>query len=422
MYTRRRFLSHTALIPILSAARPFLGAATPQERPNLPSRLPAPEISAKARAVHKRAFVFDGHVHALDREFYQGGSFGARKEDGYWDLPRAREGGVDAFFMSIYIPEEYYPSRFETKQALRRIEHALQQVEQNRGQVELALNASDVRSIHAKGKMAAILDIEGSYDLDGDLGVMQEMYRLGVRSAQLSAHNWNQYYADACCSKPQWNGLTSRGREVVHEMNRLGMVINISHASPEASLQAIDASAQPIIATHNGMRNTVNIPRNMPDEVLKALTAKGGVFGFQIGNEFHSPTEYAYQTEHEKHAFWDTSTVAAKVKGKTIYEVDEIVGSQFPRVGPDVPDSVRMTEDQWVAVVDKAIAMVGEDHVALGTDFDGGPNLPRGMRDTRDLAMVTDAMLRCGYSEERIDKFWGGNLLRLFDQVTRKRS
>jgi membrane dipeptidase len=422
MYTRRRFLSHTALIPFLSAARPFLGTATPQERPNLPSRLLAPEISAKARAVHKRAFVFDGHVHALDREFYQGGSFGARKDDGYWDLPRAREGGVDAFFMSIYIPEEYYPSRFETKQALRRIEHALQQVEQNGGQVELALNASDVRSIHAKGKIAAILDIEGSYDLDGDLGVMEEMYRLGVRSAQLSAHNWNQHYADACCSKPQWNGLTSRGREVVHEMNRLGMVINVSHASPEASLQAIDASAQPIIATHNGMRNTLNIPRNMPDEVLKALTAKGGVFGFQIGNEFHSPTEYAYQTEHEKHAFWDTSTVAAKVKGKTIYEVDEIVGSQFPRVGPDVPDLVRMTEDQWVAVVDKAIAMVGEDNVALGTDFDGGPNLPRGMRDTRDLAMVTDAMLRRGYSEERIDKFWGSNLLRLFDQVTRKRS
>jgi membrane dipeptidase len=422
MYTRRRFLTHTALFSILSAARPLLRVAAAQERPNLPSRLPAPEISAKARAIHKKAFVFDGHVHALDREFYKGGSFGTRKEDGYWDLPRAKEGGVAAFFMSIYIPEEYYPSRFETKQALRRIEHALQQVEQNRDQVELALNAADIKAIHAKGKIAAVLDVEGSYDLDGDLGVMQEMYRLGVRSAQLSAHNWNQFYADACCSKPQWNGLTSHGREVVHEMNRLGMVINVSHASPEATLQAIDASAQPIIATHNGMRNTVDIPRNMPDEVLKALAAKGGVFGFQIGNEFHSPTEYAYQTEHEKHAFWDTSTVAAKVKGKTIYEVDEIVGAQFPRVGPDVPDSVRMTEDQWVAVVDKAIAMVGEDHVALGTDLDGGPNLPRGMRDTRDLAMITDAMLRRGYSEERIDKFWGGNLLHLFDKVTQKGS
>jgi membrane dipeptidase len=420
MYTRRRFLSHTALIPITFATSPLLRIAAAQESVNLPSRLPAPAISVKARAVHKRAFVFDGHVHALDREFYKGGSIGTRKEDGYWDLPRAKEGGVGAFFMSIYIPEEYYPSRFETKQALRRIEHALEQLEQNRDRVELALNASDIKTIRAKGKIAAVLDVEGSYDLDGDLGVMQEMHRLGVRSAQLSAHNWNQYYADACCSKPQWNGLTSHGREVVHEMNRLGMVINVSHASAEATLQAIDASSHPIVATHNGMRSVVNIPRNMPDDVLKALAAKGGVFGFQIGNEFHSPTEYAYQTEHEKHAFWDTSTVEAKVKGKTIYEVDEIVGPQFPRVGPDVPDSVRMTEDEWVAVVDKAITLVGEEHVALGTDFDGGPNLPRGMRDTRDLPMITDAMLRRGYSEERIDKFWGGNLLHLFDQVTRK--
>jgi membrane dipeptidase len=198
------------------------------------------------------------------------------------------------------------------------------------------------------------------------------------------------------------------------------MVINVSHASPEATLQAIDASSHPVIATHNGMRNMVNIPRNMPDEVLKRLAAKGGVFGFQIGNEFHSATEYVYQTEHEKRTFFDTSTVAKKVEGKTIYEVDKIVGPQFPRVGPDVPDSVRMTEDEWVGVVNKAIEMVGEDHVALGTDFDGGPNLPRGMRDTRDLPMITDAMLRRGYSEERIDKFWGGNLLRLFSQVTQK--
>jgi membrane dipeptidase len=130
-------------------------------------------------------------------------------------------------------------------------------------------------------------------------------------------------------------------------MNLLGMVINVSHASPEATLQAIDASSHPVIATHNGMRNMVNIPRNMPDDVLKNLAAKGGVFGFQIGNEFHSATEYAYQTEHEKRTFFDTSTVAKKVEGKSIYEVDKIVGPQFPRVGPDVPDSVRMTEDEW---------------------------------------------------------------------------
>ena len=417
MLNRRRFLRYAALTPVMAASPQLLRSAFAMDVDG-----PAPEVSARARAVHKRALVFDGHVHALDREFYQGGSFGDRKPDGYWDLPRAREGGVGAFFLSVYIPEEYYPGRFETKQTLRRIEHALQQVELNRDKVELALGADDIERIRSKGKMAAVLDIEGSYDLDGDLGVLGEMYRLGVRSAQLSAHNWNQHYADACCSPAQWHGLTDHGREVVHEMNRLGMVINVSHASDESTSQAIDASADPIIATHNGMRSVVDIPRNMPDWLLKKMAAKGGVFGFQIGNEFHSPIEYAYQTEHAHHAVFDTSSVRQEVEGKTIEEVDKMVGPQFPRVGPAVPDSVRLTADGWVAVVDRAIQLVGEDHVSLGTDFDGGPNLPRGMRDVRDLPMITDAMLRRGYSESRIDKFWGGNLLRVFREITQKKN
>ena len=415
MLTRRRFLGYSAMAPAVMACYPLLGSATELTDP-------APHISAKALGIHRRALVFDGHVHALDREFYQGGSMGTRKSNGYWDLPRAREGGVGAFFMSLYIPEEYYPGRFETKQALRRIDHALQQLELNRDTVELALNADDILRIRAKGKMAAVMDIEGSYDLDGDLGVLHDLYRLGLRSAQLSAHNWSQHYADACCSPPETHGLTDHGRELVHEMNRLGVVINVSHASDDTISQAIDASSDPIVATHHGLRSVNNIPRNMPDWLVKKMAAKGGVFGLQIGNEFHSPTEYAYQTEHAKRAFWDTSAVRTEVQGLTIYEIDKLVAPEFPRVGLDVPDSVRMTPDEWVGIVDKVIQMVGEDHVSIGTDFDGGPNLPRGMRDTRDLPLITEAMVRRGYTEERIDKFWGGNLLRLFRQVTQKHS
>jgi membrane dipeptidase len=415
MLTRRRFLGYSAMAPAMMACHPLLAAATELTDP-------APHISAKALAIHKRALVFDGHVHALDREFYQGGSMSTRKSNGYWDLPRAREGGVGAFFMSLYIPEEYYPGRFETKQALRRIDHALQQLELNRDTVELALNADDILRIRAKGKMAAVMDIEGSYDLDGDLGVLHDLYRLGLRSAQLSAHNWSQHYADACCSPPETHGLTDHGREVVHEMNRLGVVVNVSHASDDTISQAIDASSDPIVATHHGLRSVNNIPRNMPDWLVKKMAAKGGVFGLQIGNEFHSPTEYAYQTEHAKRAFWDTSAVRTEVQGMTIYEVDKLIAPEFPRVGLDVPDSVRMTPDEWVGIVDKVIQLVGEDHVSIGTDFDGGPNLPRGMRDTRDLPLITEAMVRRGYTEERIDKFWGGNLLRLFREVTQKHS
>ena len=375
MLTRRRFLGYTALAP--AALRSTFWAN------------PAPQISARAWAVHKRALVFDGHVHALDREFYHGGSMGTRQHDGQWDLPRAREGCVSAFFLSVFIPEEYYPGRFETRQAFRRVDHALRQLQMNSDKIALALNADDVERIHAQGKMAAVLDIEGSYDLDGDLGILRDLYRLGLRSAQLSAHNWNQNYADSCCSPAKWNGLTTHGRDVIREMNRLGMVINVSHSSDDTVSQAIDVSDGPVVATHHGLRSINNIPRNMPDWLLKKLAAKGGIIGFQIGSEFNYPREFAYITAHQKKTFWDTTSIPDRVKGKTIYEVDQLVG---------------------------------DDHVAIGTDFDGGPTLARGMRDVRDLPMITEAMLRRGYSEERIDKFWGGNLLRVFRQITQNRA
>jgi membrane dipeptidase len=399
MLTRRKFLGYSVVAPAL--LRPALWGD---------------QVSARALDVHQRALVFDGHVHALDREFYHGGSMGTRVPEGQWDLQRAREGGVSAFFLSVFIPEEYYPGRFETKQAFRRVDHALHQLQENSKLVELALNAEDVERIRAEGKMAAVLDIE-----DGDLGVLRDLYRLGLRSAQLSAHNWNQHYADSCCSAAQWKGLTSHGRDVIREMNRLGMVINVSHSADDTISQTIDVSDGPVVATHHGLRSVNNIPRNMPDWLLKKLAAKGGVFGFQIGSEFSYPKEFAYVTEHAKKTFWDTASIPERVKGKTIYEVDALVAPQFPMLGAKVPDSVMMAVDDWVAVVDRAIQLVGEDHVAIGSDFDGGPTLARGMRDVRDLPMITDAMLRRGYSEERIDKFWGGNLLRVFRQVTSKR-
>jgi membrane dipeptidase len=416
MLSRRRFLGYTALVP--AALHPSLWSQAASQGADQS----APQISARAREIQKRALVFDGHVHALDREFYNGGSMGTRTLEGQWDLQRAKEGGVGAFFLSIYVPEEYLPSRFETKQAFRRVDHALRQLEMNPDLVELALNADDIVRIRAKGKIAAVLDIEGSYDLDGDLSILRDLYRLGLRSAQLSAHNWDQNYADSCCSPPKSHGLSDHGRDVIHEMNRLGMVINVSHSSDETISQAIDISDAPVVATHHGLRSVNNIPRLMPDDLLKKLAAKGGVFGFQIGSEFNHLVEYQWLTAQRGKTFFDTTSIPDKVRGKTIYELDQSMAKQFPMLGARVPDSVAMTVDDWVGVVDKAIQLVGEDHISIGTDFDGGPTLARGMRDVRDLPMITDAMLRRGYSEERIDKFWGGNLLRVFRQITQKRA
>ena len=376
------------------------------------------QISPQAREIHNRALVFDAHIHAIDREFYNGGDIGTRKTNGQFDLPRAHDGGLGALFFSLYVSEDYYPARLETKQALRVIDFGLSQLRKNHDRIELALNANDVERIHRSGKIAAVLDMEGSYDLDGDLGVLRDLYRLGLRSAQLSAHNRPNHYADSCCSPPQWHGLNEQGRALIHEMNRLGMVINVSHASDEAISQAVDVSSDPVMATHHGMRSVNDIPRNMPDWLMKKLAAKGGVIGFQIGNEFHNPKEFAYRAAHSGGAFWKPSDKQQEEAQMTVQQIDQMIAPLFPMDAFNVPEELKFTPDDWVGVVDRAIHLIGEDHVALGSDFDGGPTPPRGMRDVSDLPLITAAMVRRGYSEQRIDKFLGGNVLRVFRQVT----
>jgi membrane dipeptidase len=262
------------------------------------------------------------------------------------------------------------------------------------------------------------MDLEGGFDLDGDLSVLRTLYRLGLRSFQLPAHNWTNGFADSCCAPARWNGLNDRGRAVIREANRLGMVINVSHGSDETISQAIDASSDPILATHHGLRSFNDIPRTMPDGLLKKLAARGGVIGFHLGNEFHNVKVFKWRTERAGRTFWDTSGIGRKEANMTIEAIDALVAPQFPMIGVDAPDDIRFTPYEWLAVVDRAIQLVGEDHVMLGSDFDGGPTLPRGMRDVSDLPMLTAAMLQRKWSEARIRKFLGGNLLRVVRQVT----
>jgi membrane dipeptidase len=379
-----------------------------------------PQASERGRKLHQDALVFDGHIHMINRQFYLGGDIGDRFQDGQVDLPRLREGGVDALLFSLFVTEEYYPPRYETKQALRLIDLALEQLKRNARTIELAATASEIERINKQGRIAAVLDLEGGFDLDGDLGVLRDLYRLGLRAAQLPAHNWANNFADSCCAPAKWHGLNERGRAVIREMNRLGILINISHASDETMDQAIEISSDPLVATHHGLRSFNNIPRTMPDSLLKKLAARGGVIGFHMGNEFHNVRMFEWRSKQAGKPFWDTSAIGKKEAALSIEAIDRLVAPQFPMVGLNPPDELLMTVDEWVNVVDRAIQVAGEDHVALGSDFDGGPTPPRGMRDVRDLALVTDAMLRRGYSEERIRKFLGGNLLRVFRQVTEK--
>ena len=366
--------------------------------------------------LHREAFVMDAHVHVMTRQLLEGIDIGDRYPDGHIDLPRAREGGIDAMFFSVYTPEPYYPARYEVKNTLRVIELALEQIEKNKNVIELALNASDIDSITRAGKIAAFLDLEGPFDIDGDLHLLRAFHRMGLRSLQLTAHNYTNNFVDSCCDISKWNGLSDHGRKVVREMNRLGIVINVAHASEDSILQIVEASSDPVIFTHGGFRHFVDIPRCISDKAAKAIAAKGGVIGLQFGNTFNNPKFFEWKNKTPPAA--DISTKLGKYASMPIAEIDkeEARGLPFVYKG-ELPNEYRMTMDDFARVIDYGVQLVGEDHIALGSDFDGGPPLPQGMEDISDYPEMTKAMQRLGYSESRIKKILGLNLLRVIRAV-----
>jgi len=250
--------------------------------------------------------------------------------------------------------------------------------------------------------------------------VLQRLYKMGLRSAQLPAHNWANNFADSCCAKRKWNGLNAHGAEIVAEMNRLGMLINVSHASDETIEQVLKISTDPVLATHHGMRALNGIPRNMPDALMKKLADKDGVIGFHIGNEFHNRPMFDWRTKQVGRPFWDMSAVGEKERKLSIEDIDRMVAPSFPMMGTNAPDDILMSPEEWIDVIERAISVVGEDHVMLGSDWDGGPTPPRGMKDIADMPRLTQAMLNRKWSETRIRKFLGGNLERVFRQVCKK--
>ncbi len=374
-------------------------------------------LLAPSQDLHRDALVLDAHVHVMSRQLLEGSDIGQRYEDGHVDLPRAREGGVNAMFFTVYTPEPYYPARHEVKNTLRVLELARDQIERNYQAIELALGAADIERIVASGKIAAFLDLEGAFDLDGDLLVLRALYRLGLRSAQLTAHNFTNGFADSCCDSSKWNGLNARGRRVVAEMNNLGMVINVAHGSEQTILQTVEASADPVVYTHGGFRHFVNIPRCISDHAAKAIAAKGGVIALQFGNTFNNPKFFEWRNQQPPVA--DISSKLGRFASMSLEQIDAHERAALPFVYKgELPKKYRMTPKQFAKVIDYGVRLVGEDHIALGSDFDGGPPLPQGMEDISDYSEMTKAMQAIGYSDERVRKILGGNLLRVIRQVT----
>jgi membrane dipeptidase len=361
----------------------------------------------------------DGHEHVMTRQLLQGVDIGQRYPDGHVDLPRAREGGIDAMFFSVYTPEPYYPARHEVKNTLRVVALALEQIEKNRDTIELARTASDIERIHRSGKMAAFLDLEGGFDLDGDLHVLRALHRLGLRSLQLTAHNETNAFIDSCCDERRHSGLNEHGRALVREMNRLGMVINLAHASEEAMLQTVQTSSSPVIYSHGGFRHFVDLTRCITDRAAKAIAAKGGVIGLQFGNTFNNPKYFEWTGRRSPAG--RARAGASRFASMSLAEVDREVAKGLPYVyRGQIPADIQMGTDQLARVIDYAVGLIGEDHIALGSDFDGGPPLPNEMQDISDYPEITKALQRLRYSEQRIRKILGLNWLRVIREVTER--
>lgn len=415
---RRDVIKSLTLLPLAGNFPIDALATVPVSGNNVLSNLPAATQNKPMPDLHRKAFVMDGHTHVMTRELLMGTDIGQRYPDGNVDLPRAKEGGVDAMFFSVYTPEHYYPGRFEVKNTFRVVNLALDQIEKNNRVIELALNASDIERINKKGKMAAFLDLEGPWDMDGDINLLRALYRLGLRGIQLTAHNTTNAFIDTCNDVRRWGGINDLGRDIIREMNDLGMVINIAHASNEAILQTAEASKHPVIYSHGGFYGIVPHPRCITDEAAKAVASKGGVIGIHFGSLFNNPKYWAWQKTQNTPRETKPTTVQASPL-KTIEDVDREVRKEVPlNFRGTIPDEYWMHVDQLAKVIDYGVNLVGEDHMAIGSDMDGGPELPREIKDISDFPQITMAMQRLGYSDQRIKKILGLNWLRVIREVT----
>jgi membrane dipeptidase len=420
---RRDVIKSLTFLPVAgSVFSPKSRLAAPAAGSNRPS---TPLQNSPMPELHRQAFVMDGHTHVMTRELLMNTDIGQRYRDGNVDLPRAKEGGVDAMFFSVYTPENYYPGRFEIKNTFRVVELALDQIKKNSSVIELAINGSEIERINKSGKIAAFLDLEGGYDLHGDLYLLRALYRLGLRSMQLTAHNTTNAFIDACNDVYTWGGINDHGKAVIKEMNDLGMVINVAHASNDAIIQSVAASRHPVIYSHGGFFSIVDHPRCISDEAARAVAAKGGVIGIHFGSLFNNPKYWQWQRPNNPvrpQPVPQPTTpriFSSHVTAQTIEDVDKELAQTVPlNFRGTIPDEYWMHVDQLARVIDYGITLVGEDHIGLGSDLDGGPELPREIKDISDYPQITIAMQKLGYSDQRIKKILGLNWLRVIRQVT----
>jgi membrane dipeptidase len=372
-------------------------------------------VSAHAKEVHDRAIVIDTHADSPQRMLSEKGfDFGVRHTNGNLDIPRMREGGLDAEFFSIWVPSELTGPP-AVKKAMDLIDAVRETVRAHPDDLMLATTAADIRRAAGEHKLAALMGMEGGHMIDDDLRLLRSYAALGVRYLTLT-HFKNNNWADSSTDKPAHNGLTPFGKDVVRELNRLGVMVDISHVADKTFYDAIATSTAPVIASHSSCRAIDMHPRNMTDDMLRALAKNGGVVMINYEVSFLSE-EYRVASDKQNGDVVTQLTAMSKKCGG-----DEACSTlESARINTEAMNSGKLPKVTWERIIehiDHAVKVAGVDHVGLGSDFDGA-TMPIGMEDASKLPKITDALLKKGYSDADVTKILGGNLLRVMEAVER---
>ncbi len=373
-------------------------------------------ISERAKRLHFSSTVVDTHDDTTQRLLGPNFDLGTKHRDGSIDIPRMKAGGLDAIFFSIWMS-----GKITGPEAVRRAEVQIQAVHdhvgRHRKELVLATTAGEVRAAKKRGKIAALMGVEGGHMINNDLGVLRSFAKSGVRYMTLT-HSVNVDWADSSTDKPAHDGLTDFGKKVVREMNKLGVIVDISHVSDKTFYDVLELSKAPVLASHSSCRAICDAPRNMTDQMIKDLAAHGGVIqiNYHVGflsQEFRDAEKKdpsineAISKEVKKRCPDENDEACQLIQGDKITR-EYVLGGKLPKVS-------------WTKIIehmDHAVKIAGVDHVGLGSDFDGA-NMPYGMEDATMLPKVTDALLKKGYSEDDVRKILGENTLRVMSEVDR---
>jgi len=379
-------------------------------------------VSPRARAIHNSAIIVDTHADTPQRFLYENFDIGNSdpKDIGHISLDKARAGNLGGEFFSIWADPGTTSGHF-AKATFDMIDSVYQQAARHPDRMMMAFSVNDIERAHKQKKLAALMGIEGGHSIENDIHLLRDFYRLGVRYMTLSWSNTNEW-ADSSgdIDDPKvehHNGLTDFGKQVVLEMNRLGMMVDISHVADKTFFDAIDTTKAPLIASHSSARALTNHARNMTDEMLRAVAKNGGVVQANFYDAFidENYRKAAEAQKKDRDAAVAAFLAQAKASGQpvTYIEVDRIEREWAAKIP-------RPPLKSLIDHIDHIAKVAGVDHVGLGSDFDGVSGAtPEGIDSAADLPKITQALVDRGYTANDIHKILGENLLRVFRQVQR---